>query len=246
VYRFADETGKVIYVGKAKNLRRRLSQYRCARKGKARKIVKAAFALSWESKESDLEACLQEVRAIQESRPRLNVASAFSYRYPLIGLALTDRELTLCFTTTPEAFPELRFHGAFRSREVTSEGFFALVRLLQYVGHAAPFSREDRKAYSYCFSIRRLPAEWPEQIEKLLRGQSEGFLSTLFLRLLESAGARSKSKEVQEGIDALSLFWKQECLPLAQAIASVGFDLYPVPQTERDPLFLRARKETVP
>lgn len=243
MYRFADESGKTIYVGKAKNLRVRLGQYRRARGGKARKIVKAAAALSWETLDSDLEACLQELRAIQEARPKMNVSGAFSHRYPLIGLSQNGHELTLCFTTTPEVFPGLRFHGAFRSRTVTVEAFMALVTLLKFVGHALPFARDQRKRYSMEFHLRRLPEDWPPRIEAFLRGHSNEFLAMLFERLLDSAGARAKSAEIQEAIDALALFWEHECLPLAQAIATVGFETYPVPQTERDPLFVRARKE---
>ncbi|MBY0369164.1 GIY-YIG nuclease family protein [bacterium] len=246
VYRFANAEGRTIYVGKAKNLRRRLAQYRRARKGKARKIVQAATSLSWEPLLSDLEACLQELRDIQKDRPKLNVAGAFSYRYPLIGILTEEKTCTLCFTTTPEVFPSLRFHGAFRSREVTAEAFFALVRLLRFVGHASPFSREERKAYSYEITLRQLPQTWPAEIEAFLRGRSDALLQTLFHRLLEHAGARAKSEEVQEGLEALALFWRQECLPLAEAIALVGFETYPVPQTERDPLFVRARKEKTP
>jgi hypothetical protein len=248
VYRFLAEDGAVVYVGKAKNLRRRLGGYRRARGGKMRKIVKTAFALEFEIFETELDACLQEVRRIQKEKPKLNIASAFSHRYPLVGHCMRGTDFFLCFTTTPEHFPDYLFHGAFRSRFVTAEAFFGMIRLLQFIGHAVRPKASDRRAYSYEFGLRRLPGELMEALPGFLKGSSNAFLEALVLRLLENAGARAKAKDIQEGVDALDAFWNQECVPLARAIATVGFEIYPVPQTERDPLFIRAgfelREET--
>jgi hypothetical protein len=248
VYRFLAQDGSVVYVGKAKNLRRRLGGYRRARGGKMRKIVKAAFSLVFEVHGTELEACLEELRRIQQEKPKLNIASAFSHRYPMVGHTTRGTDFFLCFTTTPENFPDYFFHGAFRSRYITAEAFFGMVRLLQFIGHAVRPKATDRKAYSYEFGLRRLPAAIMEELPPFLRGNSKNFLETLVLRLLESAGARAKAKDIQEAVDALDAFWNQECVPLARAIATVGFENYPVPQTERDPLFVRAgfelREET--
>lgn len=240
MYSFTDGEGKILYVGKAKNLRRRLSQYRRARGGKMRKIVKAAAQLTWKTCDSELDACLLELRHIQEDKPRLNVAGRFSYRYPLIGLLERATELHLCFTTTPAVFPQYRFYGAYRSRYVTAEAFFGMIRLLQFVGHPVPRKSEDRKAYSYEFGLRRLPADWAGLLDAFLRGRSSEWLEVLVLRLLENAGARAKRDEVQAAVDALQTFWTDECLRLAAAINKVGYLEFPVPQTERDPLFVRA------
>ncbi len=240
VYSFKDEEGKILYVGKAKNLRRRLSQYRRARSGKMRKIVKAATLLAWNPCDTELDACLLELRHIQEDSPRLNVAGRFSYRYPLIGLSQRGNELHLCFTTTPAVFPHYQFYGAYRSRFITAEAFFGMIRLMQFIGHPVPRKAEDRKAYSYEFGLRRLPGDWPARLDAFLRGRSSDFLETLLLKLLENAGARAKRDEVQEAIDALSTFWRDECLKLAAAIDRVGYQEFPVPQTQRDPLFVRA------
>ncbi len=240
VYTFSTSCGKTVYVGKAKNLRRRLSQYRLARGGKMRKIIKAADALEFELCDTELDALLLELREIQNEKPKLNVAGAFSYRYPLVGCRSSGVDFYLCFTTTPDAFSDYAFFGAFRSRFVTAEAFFSLVRLLRFVGHPIRSKEVERKAYSYEFGLRRLPTPWPGLIHDFLKGKSAQFLEALFLKLLENAGARAKSDDIQRGIDALKLFWEQECEPLAKAIDTIGFQIYPVPQSERDPLFVRA------
>ena len=49
------------------------------------------------------------------------------------------------------------------------------------------------------------------------------------------------SPEIQEDIDALERFFRDEAQVLASAIEMTGYESYPVPQIERDPLFLRFR-----
>ena len=75
VYRFLDREGSVIYVGKAKNLRARLSSYfipsaRGTPRGRA--ILEQVHSFLIERVASDLEAALLEAALIAEHRPRLN------------------------------------------------------------------------------------------------------------------------------------------------------------------------------
>lgn len=247
VYRLYDQNGELIYVGKAKSLRRRLSQYRNARRSKRgkkmRSLVAEAASIRWETCDSEIEALLLEIALIQRHRPRWNVAGSFSFLYPMIGMRAEPPLLKFCFTTVPHRFSGYRFHGAFRSRETTGEGFFALMRLLKHLGHRAS-ARELRgeraEEYSYVFGFRRLP-DWGDLWDRFFRGDSLAAIETLTLGLLEKSGARARAAEVQEGIEALKRFWTEEAVPLAQAIRTTGFPEYPVPQTERDPLFLRFR-----
>ena len=69
-----DQAQQLIYVGKAKNLRRRLSQYRHAKRlkkhSKMRSIIKAAERIEHEVCATELDAFLLETRLIQAHRPR--------------------------------------------------------------------------------------------------------------------------------------------------------------------------------
>lgn len=239
-YQFRNDAGAVLYVGKAKNLRRRLQQYRAARSGKMRKIVKASFQIVFEVEQSELDACLAEIRQIQSEKPKLNVASNFSHRYPFLGLRLDGTDLYLLFTTIPQEFPAYEFFGAYRSRFLTAEAFFGLVRLLQFIGHPIPKKAKAKKRYSYEFGLRKLSEEWKPRLVSFFKGTDPTVLSALFESLLERAAARAKASEVQEAMDALKAFWEKESAPLARVIEIVGFQTYPVAQTDRDPLFIRA------
>src|SRR4051812_21776276 len=105
VYLFRDVEGTILYVGKAKDLRRRLRQYRNATRLKRDKkmvqTVKVAETLEWEICETELDASLREIRLIQEHRPKRNVAGAFSFRYPYLGLK-EESGATFLFTTAAE------------------------------------------------------------------------------------------------------------------------------------------------
>src|SRR4030095_17076701 len=73
VYLVYDEHGELIYVGKAMNLKRRLSQYRnVLRRKKHRRmrgIVKEAARIEIQSAETHLSACLKETMLITTHRP---------------------------------------------------------------------------------------------------------------------------------------------------------------------------------
>ncbi len=248
VYRLYDAAGTLLYVGKARDLHRRLAQYRTTRRTKKdrkrRELVRAAASIAWHLCESELEASLTEIRLIQALRPRENIAGAFPFLYPFVGIRANGHETHFCLTTSPEAFPPFELHGAFRSREVTGEAFFALVRLLRFVGHATPRRRRDRLTiarHSHVYSFRRLPPDWPGMWSVFLRGASRGALEHLCLCLLDHAGARARGAQIQEDLRALQRFFDDEASPLAAAIAATGYAGYPVPQRDRDALFLRYR-----
>ena len=177
--------------------------------------------------------------------PTKNIAGAFPFLYPFVGIFEREADLFFCLTTSPEGFPSLQFHGAFRSRYIAGEAFFSLMRLLKFVGH--PLSRAQcgtlgQGEHSYLFGFRRLPAHAFELWGRFFRGQSREALESLSLRLLDSGAARAKSAEIQEDLRALKRFFEEEASELALALQATGYAAYPVPQRDRDPLFLQYRE----
>ena len=251
VYRLYDASGALLYIGKARSLRRRLGQYRTAgRKKKERKrraLVKAATRITWEVSESALAAALTEIRLIQALRPPRNIASAFPFLYPFIGIHVADRETYFCLTTSSGAFPAFEFHGAFRSRDVTGEAFFSLMRLLRFVGHPVPRHRCRRfgaAPHSFVLGFRRLPGESAGGWRRLLEGAAREALEALVLDLLEHPAATAKREETHADLKAIARFFKLEALALARARSATGYAAYPVPQNDRDLLFLQYRESS--
>ncbi len=81
---------------------------------------------------------------------------------------------------------------------------------------------------------------------RLLRGVSREALEQLSLRLLEHAGARARSAEVQEDLRAIERFFEDEASLLARAVAATGYAGYPVPQRHRGLLVLQYRQRGNP
>lgn len=83
VYRFLDENGQVLYVGRARDLRARLRSY--FRSERQRPQVEAALGacerIEWTVLGSELEAALEELRLIRELRPPANARIARPDRY---------------------------------------------------------------------------------------------------------------------------------------------------------------------
>lgn len=253
VYRLYDEAGALLYVGKAANLRRRLGQYRTTgrkrRERKRRALLKSATSIAWDVCESTLAATLMEIRLIQSLRPPRNVTSAFPFLYPFLGIHAGDRETYFCLTTSPAAFPVFDLHGAFRSREVTGEAFFSLLRLLKFVGHPVPRHRCRRfgaAPHSRVAGFRRLPSETADGWRRLLRGESREALEALALELTEHDGARARAAEIREDLLAIDRFFENEARALARAIAVTGYPGYPVAQQDRDVLFATYRDSFSP
>ncbi|MEN0045773.1 MAG: excinuclease ABC subunit UvrC [Bacteroidota bacterium] len=76
VYRFIDEEGTILYVGKAKSLKNRLSSYFGSQKdkrGKVRTLVKNAHHIEYTIVETEQDALLLENTLIKEYQPRYNV-----------------------------------------------------------------------------------------------------------------------------------------------------------------------------
>ena len=250
VYLVYDQKNELIYVGKAINLKRRLSQYRNTMRRKKhrrmRGIVKEAARIEIQRAETHLDACLTETMLIQKHRPRWNIVGAYSFLYPLIGIRSTDGNIEFCMTTTPEDVlkesPGFEFHGAFRSRRITGDAFFALMRLLKFVGHVNPSNRRHRiPRYSYIFSFRRLPPKWAGIWAGFYKGESPLAMEELILNLVENSAARRRPSKVQEYLDELKRFWKREALTLARARKATGCGEWPIPQQQRDILFLAYR-----
>ena len=74
VYYFHDEAGNVIYVGKSKNIRKRVATHFANKTEKARKLQEHAFDLTFELTGSELVALLLESHEIKRLRPPINRA----------------------------------------------------------------------------------------------------------------------------------------------------------------------------
>jgi excinuclease ABC subunit C len=92
-YQFKDAEGRVIYVGKAKSLRQRLSNYfqsPSALAPRTAQMVATAETVEWIQVRNDVEALMLEYSLIQRHKPRFNVRLRDDKSYPFLAVTLDD------------------------------------------------------------------------------------------------------------------------------------------------------------
>lgn len=93
VYRFRDADGRVLYVGKAKNLRARLSNYFAPLRSlheRTRRMVMTAASVEWTVVASDVDSLQLEYMWIKEFDPPFNVRYRDDKSYPFMAITLAD------------------------------------------------------------------------------------------------------------------------------------------------------------
>lgn len=103
VYRFRDETGRVLYVGKAKNLRARLSNYFAPLSSlheRTRRMVTTAGSVEWTVVGTEVEALQLEWTWINEFDPPFNVQFKDDKSYPYLAVTLADEAPRALVTRT--------------------------------------------------------------------------------------------------------------------------------------------------
>jgi excinuclease ABC subunit C len=92
-YQFKDGNGRVVYVGKAKSLRSRVSSYFQAWGGiapRTRGMLEAARSIEWIVVDSEVDALHLEYTLIQKHRPRYNVKYRDDKSYPYLVLTTSE------------------------------------------------------------------------------------------------------------------------------------------------------------
>ncbi len=93
VYIHKDEAGKIIYIGKAKNLRNRVRSYFQTGRGhdrKTRELVRRIVDLEFIVTDTEVEALVLESNLIKKHKPRYNVALKDDKQYPHLKLTINE------------------------------------------------------------------------------------------------------------------------------------------------------------
>ncbi|MHB1431936.1 MAG: excinuclease ABC subunit UvrC [Streptosporangiaceae bacterium] len=94
VYRFRDGHGRVVYVGKAKNLRARLNSYFADFSGlhpRTQTMLQAATGVEWTVVSTEVEALQLEYSWIKEFDPRFNVKYRDDKSYPYLAVTMSEQ-----------------------------------------------------------------------------------------------------------------------------------------------------------
>lgn len=115
VYRFRDSSGRVLYVGKAKNLRQRLSNYFAPLRTlheRTRRMVTTAASVEWTVVPTDVDSLQLEYMWIKEFDPPFNVRYKDDKSYPFMAVTLGD-EAPRVLVTRNRKIPGARYFGPY-------------------------------------------------------------------------------------------------------------------------------------
>ncbi|TFI00833.1 excinuclease ABC subunit UvrC [Micrococcus lylae] len=131
VYRFRDRDRRVIYVGKAKNLRARLSSYfqdpaRLATK--TRTMVFTAQAVEWTVVGSEVEAIQLEYSWIKEFRPRFNIMYRDDKSYPYLAVTMNE-QFPRVQVMRGDKRPGVKYFGPFHPAKAIRETVDLMLRV---------------------------------------------------------------------------------------------------------------------
>jgi len=202
VYIMKDVTGRILYIGKAKNLKNRIRSYFQSPEKltpKTRVLVKRIFQLEFTVTHTELEALLLECNLIKQHRPRYNVRLKDDKNYPYVVLDFTHPFPQFRVTRKISASPALRYFGPFSGgiREISR---FLLKTFQLRDCSDSKFKNRTRPCLNYEIGTCTAPCvdyvsqnEYAKQVEE----------ATLFLKGKKQALVQNLRKQMQESSDKL-------------------------------------------
>jgi excinuclease ABC subunit C len=119
VYLFKDKAGRVIYVGKAKSLRERISSYfgRTEKSPKTEALLQAYEKVEFLTTPTELEALLLERKLIEKYAPHFNFALKDDKQYPYLKLTMNEKWPRLLVVRRKEK-DGANYYGPYEGRSV--------------------------------------------------------------------------------------------------------------------------------
>jgi excinuclease ABC subunit C len=132
VYLFSDADGKVMYVGKATSIRKRVSGHFSGKTSRGSfRFVDQIASIDFLVTETEAEALLAEQQFIKRHRPRFNIRLRDDKSYPYIGISLDEDFPRVYFTRERHRSSRIYF-GPYSSAKRVRETLDLLGRLFQY------------------------------------------------------------------------------------------------------------------
>ena len=129
VYRFFDKDEKVIYVGKAKNIKNRLNSYFGNNlQIKTRRMVNTAVRVDWTLVKTEVEALQLEFTWIKQYNPDFNVQFKDDKSYPYLAIDLKS-EFPRLFISRAKKIPGVRYFGPYSHAWALRSTFETLIKI---------------------------------------------------------------------------------------------------------------------
>ena len=202
VYFFKNKSGKIIYIGKASILRRRVLSYfsKSHKDYKTPLLVQNIASLDWIETNSEVEALFLEAEFIKRHKPLYNVRERDDKNFIYVRITMQEDFPTVGLVRRPDD-DKARYFGPF----INSYG---VSQALKYLRRAFPYFINDKHKYSskleYQIGVLPKPdiskTEYRKQIRKLIL-VLEGKSTQLIDGLKKDINKLSKVRKFEEAIE---------------------------------------------
>ena len=219
VYLWRNAENTVIYVGKAKNLKNRLSSYFTGnRTVKTRLLVSNATSIEYITTTNEYEALLLENNLIKKYNPRYNIDLKDGKSYPV--LRITKEEFPRIFKTRRILQDGSQYYGPYPDVNAL-DTFIETIYKLYPVRHCRTFRKRDTPCLYYHMKQCKAPCcnkiskqsycEYIGEINNLLKGKSEETIADLTDQMKAAAKELNfeKAARLRDGIKALMVLQNQ-------------------------------------
>jgi len=224
IYKMYGSAGRLLYVGKAKNLRSRLLTYRRARPGresrKVIRLVRMIHAIELEEHPSEEEALLRENELIRNHKPEFNHAKKQHEAYYYLVFKAGNSEIITDLRMHVREEEKEQTYGAFKGHVTVRRGLGALLRQLYIIEHtiSKPFELPSQLLRKLTPLHYELPtdelagSDWIADVRLFLEGGDSRLLFNIMeytreQKLLESF----IGKVILKDMEALKFFYDRCC-----------------------------------
>jgi excinuclease ABC subunit C len=170
VYRWFDKNGRILYVGKAKNLRARLSSYFAPLDSlheRTRRMVTSASDVQWTIVKSEYEALQLEFHWIKEFAPPFNVRFKDDKSYPYLAISTGDT-YPRAFITRNRDLSGLKYFGPYTNAWAIRETLDSLLKVYPVRSCSAGVFNRAKSSNRACLlaDIGKCSAPCVERIDK--------------------------------------------------------------------------------
>ena len=170
VYRWFDKNGRILYVGKAKNLRARLSSYFAPLDSlheRTRRMVTSASDVQWTIVKSEYEALQLEFHWIKEFSPPFNVRFKDDKSYPYLAISTGDL-YPRAFITRNRDLSGLKYFGPYTNAWAIRETLDTLLKVYPVRSCSAGVFNRAKSSNRACLlaDIGKCSAPCVERIDK--------------------------------------------------------------------------------
>jgi excinuclease ABC subunit C len=147
VYLMKDGQGRVIYVGKAKNLRNRAGTYftqAAAEEHRTAELVKQIADIDFVPADSEVDALLMEARLVKDIQPRFNTDLKDDKSFPYLQIRIREDFPRVEFTRKPRR-RGVKLYGPFTSARSLRTAIQVLQRIFQFRTCQLDIAADDQR-----------------------------------------------------------------------------------------------------